>query len=142
MVKVLTIGTFDLPHPGHVKFLERCKKLGDELVVGVNQDEFVERYKGARPILNILERLAMVESYRVVDGVAMNPQNWIGDSVKELLLMAKPEILAIGSDWASKDYYSQIGVSQHDLDKMGIQLVYLPYTKGLSSSDIKKRLKA
>jgi hypothetical protein len=54
--------------------------------------------------------------------------------------MVKPDYVLIGSDWARKDYYKQMGFTQDWLDARGIGLIYIPYTKGISSTEIKKRI--
>ncbi len=140
MSKVLTVGTFDMPHSGHVKLFERCRKLADlvggEVVVGVNTDEFVEKYKGAKPVYSYAERYAIVASNKYVDRVIRND----AAILERMLINEKPTFLIIGSDWAKKDYYRQIGVSEDWLQKNGTMLIYVPYTEGVSSTQLKERL--
>lgn len=130
---LLTIGTFDVPHVGHASFLRKCEVFADRVIVGVNTDEFVARYKGQPPLYRTTERLALIAElgYPVVRNQSAG---------RELIEQIEPDVLAIGSDWARKDYYAQIDVDQDFLDSRGIALVYIPYTAGISSSSIKDRV--
>lgn len=132
-MKILTIGTFDIFHTGHLNLLLKCRKFGD-VIVGVNTDDFVAKFK-RKPVMNEVERSDFIKQL----GFETVYNNSNG---KDLILKIKPDVLAIGSDWASKDYYKQIGMTQDDLDNAGIMLLYIPYTKGLSTTELKKRLNA
>lgn len=135
-LRVYTGGTFDLLHAGHVSFLERCAKLG-EVIVSLNTDEFIEQYKGKPPIMTYSERKAVLAGLRAVSRVVPN----IGGADSKITVqMVKPDYLVIGSDWARKDYYSQMGFDQDWLDERGIILCYIPYTAGISTTQIKARL--
>lgn len=136
-LKIYTGGTFDLPHSGHVNFLKRCAELG-EVVVSLNTDDFIEAYKGKAPIMSYAERKAVLEEFISVAEVIPNEG---GADSKPAILSAQPDIIAIGSDWARKDYYTQMGFTQMWLDKHNISLIYIPYTEGISSTEIKRRLK-
>lgn len=131
---VLTIGTFDAVHAGHLNLLRRCSEYG-KVVVGVNTDEFVERYKGKPPLFSYAERAKLISLF----GYRVNRNDSAG---KELIDKVNPDILVIGSDWAKKDYYSQIGVDQDYLDKQDIQMLYIPYTRYISTSEIVRRARA
>lgn len=132
MTRVLTIGTFDTPHLGHAHFFLQCESFGD-LIVGINSDEFVEKYKGEKPLFSYQERRELIE--------LLGYETRINESAgKDLIYRVCPDILVIGSDWARKDYLKQIGMTQDELDERGITLVYVPYTKGISTTEIKKRI--
>jgi glycerol-3-phosphate cytidylyltransferase len=133
---VYTGGTFDLYHSGHANFLARCAELG-EVVVSLNTDEFIEAYKGKAPVISYAEREAVLLSCRSVSAVI---PNFGGADSKTAIEMASPDVIAIGSDWARRDYYSQMGFTQDWLDDRGISLIYIPYTAGISSTAIKARL--
>lgn len=102
-------------------------------MVGVNTDEFVLAYRGVPPLFSYDERRKLVEAlgYEVVP----NPS-----AGRETIAMVEPSVLAIGSDWARKDYYAQIDVDQDFLDSRGISMVYIPYTKGISATEIRSRV--
>ena len=133
-----TGGTFDLFHAGHVKFLERCSQISDEVMVSLNTDEFIEAYKGKPPVMTYQERLTTLAGCRYVDRVIPNVG---GADSKVAIDRVRPDIVAIGSDWARKDYYKQMQFDQDWLDERNISLIYIPYTRGISSTDIKRRLK-
>lgn len=133
---IYTGGTFDLFHRGHAQFLERCADLG-EVVVSLNTDEFIESYKGKPPIISYEDRKAVLEACVWVDAVIPNIG---GADSKPSILQVNPDIIAIGSDWAKKDYYKQMQFTQDWLDENDIMLLYIPYTEGISSTEIKRRL--
>jgi len=137
---VYTGGTFDLFHSGHVNLLRRCKEIAGDLgkcVVSLNTDDFIISYKSKAPVCTTLERKKVLESCRYVDEVIYNVG---GADSKIAIELVSPEYIVIGSDWAKKDYYSQMGFTQEWLDERGIGLVYVPYTNTISSTEIKKRL--
>lgn len=135
-LSVYTGGSFDLFHAGHVQFLKRCAELGS-VTVSLNTDEFIIAYKGKGLVMNYEERKSVLESCRYVDRVVPN----IGGADSRLAIdLVKPDLIVIGSDWARRDYYTQMGFTQDWLDERGIGLVYIPYTQGISSTDIKARL--
>jgi glycerol-3-phosphate cytidylyltransferase len=133
---VYTGGTFDLPHPGHYRLLERAADFG-EVVVALNTDEFIFKYKGKLPILSYTEREEILLACKWVDRVVPNVG---GDDSTISIEMVKPDYIIVGSDWARRDYYKQMGFTQDWLDERGIGLIYVPYTKGISSTEIKKRM--
>lgn len=140
MITLYTGGTFDLFHSGHVKFLSNCRSLVGEsgrVVVSLNTDDFVATYKGSPPICSFMERKEVLESVRYVDEVI---ENVGGADSKVAIVSVSPQVIAIGSDWALRDYCSQMGFTQVWLDEMQIKLVYLPYTDSISSSEIKRRM--
>jgi glycerol-3-phosphate cytidylyltransferase-like family protein len=87
--------------------------------------------------MNYEERKSVLLSCRFVDDVVPN----IGGADSCLAIdLVKPDLIVIGSDWARRDYYTQMGFTQDWLDERGIGLVYIPYTAGISSTEIKARL--
>jgi glycerol-3-phosphate cytidylyltransferase len=136
--RVYTGGTFDLFHKGHVNLLRQCKEIGDYVVVSLNTDEFIYRYKGEYPIISYEERKDVLLSCKYVDEVVPNID---GEDSKPTILSVNPKFIVIGSDWAKKDYYNQMNFTQHWLDENGLILIYVPYTENVSTTSIKKRLK-
>ena len=136
-LSVYTGGTFDLFHAGHVEFLRRCAELGS-VTVSLNEDEFIEKYKGKRPVISYQERKDVLLGCRWVDRVIPNVG---GVDSRIAIIFSNPDLVVIGSDWARKDYYAQMGFDQDWLDERGIGLVYIPYTQGFSSTAIKERLR-
>lgn len=138
---VYTGASFDLLHWGHIAFLKACKELAGEdgqVVVSLNTDEFIKAYKGKGLVMNYAERAAVLAGCKYVDSIIPNVG---GADSKPAIEYVKPDLIVIGSDWARKDYYSQMGFDQDWLDERGIGLAYIPYTQGISSTDIKSRLR-
>lgn len=139
MKKILyTGGTFDLFHAGHVNFLRHCKKIADEVIVSLNTDEFIHQYKGKSPVCDYKQRAIMLESCVYVDKVIKNTS---GADSKPSILSIGPNIIAIGSDWAKKDYYAQMQFTQDWLDQFDITLIYIPYTEKISTTLLKEKIK-
>lgn len=136
--KVYTGGTFDLFHRGHVNFLRQCKEIGDTVIVSLNTDEFIYRYKGEYPVVSYEDRKEVLLSCKYVDKVIPNSE---GEDSKPTILDVNPKFIVIGSDWAKKDYYKQMNFTQEWLDEHNYILIYIPYTENISTSLIKKKLK-
>jgi glycerol-3-phosphate cytidylyltransferase len=135
-----TGGTFDLFHAGHVKFLKQCKQIvGDDglVVVSLNTDEFIQSYKGRSPLVSYSDRKHVLEHCVYVDRVIANIG---GADSKPAIEMTNPDFVIIGSDWAKRDYYQQMGFTQEWLDERGIVLCYVPYTEGISTTELKRRI--
>lgn len=136
-LRVYTGGTFDLFHAGHVEFLKTCAELGDNVYVALNTDEFIAEYKGKPPVISYEDRKKVLLACKYVDFVIPNSD---GKDSRPTIESVAPHIVAIGSDWARKDYYKQMNFTQDWLDERGISLIYIPYTQGISSTEIKQRL--
>lgn len=128
MKRILTYGTFDLLHYGHIRLLKRAKELGDYLIVALSTDEF-NAIKGKTAYHNYETRKKMLEAIRYVD-LVIPENNWeqkIND-VKEY----KVDITVMGSDWAGSDKFDYL--------KEYCELVYLDRTEGISTTQIKRDL--
>ena len=126
MKRILTYGTFDLLHYGHIRLLQRAKALGDYLIVALSTDEFNE-IKGKKAYHNYETRKKMLEAVRYVD-LVIPEENWeqkIND-VKEY------HVDVMGSDWAGSDRFDYL--------KDYCEVVYLDRTEGVSTTKIKKDL--
>lgn len=137
---VYTGGTFDLLHPGHINFLYHCKKIAGDcgrVIVSLNTDEFIESYKRKKPVMSFDERKAVLLGLRWVDQVIPNVG---GADSKPAIEQVTPDFVVIGDDWAKKDYYAQMQFSQAWLDDNDITLLYVPYTQGISTTEIKRRI--
>lgn len=144
-MNVITIGTFDTPHYGHLNLLSYCKKIAGEgkVIVSVNTDEFIERFKGKRPVMSFSERMMFMSSIPGIDysfpnfGEEMAEQTI--DRVEQICDI-KLDLIVIGSDWHSKDYLAQLHTSWDWLRENKMGVCYIPYTEGISSTELKRRL--
>ena len=122
-----TTGVFDMFHIGHLNILKHAKEQCEYLIVGVSTDELVECYKHKRPIIPFAERFEIVKSIKYVDEVI--PQVTMDKlSAWEKLNF---DVLFHGSDWKNSEMYNNI-VEQ--LSKVGVDVVFLPHTEGISST--------
>lgn len=131
-------GTFDLFHTGHVELLEYCKQLSGngEVIISLNTDDFITRYKGKPPLMSFKEREDVLLSTRYVDKVI---PNYGGEDSKPSILEIQPDIIVIGMDWLEKDYCKQMGFTPEWLSEHRISLCYVPRTRGISTTRIKER---
>jgi glycerol-3-phosphate cytidylyltransferase len=120
---VLTYGTFDIFHIGHVRLLQRARQLGDRLIVGCSTDEF-NAGKGKKAIFPYEHRRAILESCRHVDEV-IPETSW--DQKAEDVRRHGVDVFAMGDDWAGK----------FDFLQDQVQVVYLPRTEGISTTEVK-----
>jgi glycerol-3-phosphate cytidylyltransferase len=140
-VIVYTGGTFDLIHPGHIHLLSRCyeiahenQMLPGEVVVALNTDEFVESYKGHRPVMPYEDRAAVLRAIWCVDRVIPNTG---GADSKPAIESINPDVIVIGEDWLTRDYHAQMGFNQEWLDERGIHIEYVPLLAGRSSTRLR-----
>lgn len=128
MRRVLTYGTFDLLHYGHIELLRRAKALGDYLIVAVSTDEF-NAGKGKKSYHDFETRKKMLEAVRYVD-LVIPEETWEQkiDDVKDY----KVDVVVMGSDWADSDKFDYL--------KEYCELVFLPRTEGISTTKIKRDL--
>ena len=132
MIIGYTTGVFDLFHVGHLNLLKNAKSLCDKLVVGVSTDELVQ-YKGKRPFIPFEDRLEIVRSIRYVDAAV--PQ-YDMDKLAEFKKLGA-SVLFVGDDWYGTEKWEKY---EGELKAEGIQVVYFPYTKGVSSTKINEAL--
>ena len=130
---VFTNGVFDILHPGHVRYLQAARALGDVLIVGLNADESVRRNKGpGRPINPEQERAEMLAALECVDAVVIFHED-IPDAIIRLV---QPDILVKGADWAA----DQI-VGRDIVEARGGQVVRMPVEEGFSTTALLERIK-
>lgn len=98
-MRIITFGTFDILHFGHIRILERARAMGDYLIVGVSSDALNEKKKGRKPVYSEFERLAMIKALRCVDDVFLEESL---EQKREYILSNKADMLVMGDDWAGK----------------------------------------
>ena len=124
---VITFGTFDLLHIGHINILERASKLGNKLIVGISTDELNSRKKDKLPVYNQEERLKIIASLRFVDQVFFEESL---EKKREYILAHNADILTMGDDWKGRfDEFNDV-----------CQVIYFPRTENISTTDIIKNI--
>ena len=136
-MKIYTGGTFDCFHLGHVEFLRRCDELG-EVTVALNTDDFIKRFKGKPPVMNYIERREVLKACRYVSRVVTNQR---GENSGPTIEAIYPDFIVVGTDWLSKNYLEQLGIDEEFLWEFGIGLVFIPYTRDISTTEIIRRIK-
>lgn len=127
MKRVITYGTFDLLHYGHINLLRRAKSLGDYLIVALSTDEFNSLKKGKKTYFTYEERKMLLEAIRYVD-LVIPEENWEQKTTDVDLY--KADIFVMGDDWKGK----------FDFLKDQCEVVYLPRTPEISTTKIKSDL--
>jgi len=127
-----TTGVFDLFHVGHLKLLKKAKSICDKLIVGVTTDELVN-YKLKKAIIPFEERSEIVASIKWVDTVIPQENMNKFDMWKKL----KFDIIFVGDDWYNTDKWEEF---ENQFNKVGVKIIYFPYTKGTSSTLINEIL--
>ncbi len=129
-----TTGVFDLFHIGHLNILKRAKELCEYLIVGVSTDENVQKYKNKTPVIPYEERAAIVAAIKYVDKVVPQ-ENMDKLSAWEELHF---DVLFHGDDWKGSSMYDDV---EKKLKMVGCDLVFLPHTDGISSTQIVSKIK-
>jgi len=130
---VFTNGCFDLLHPGHVRYLEDAKALGDVLIIGLNADESISRLKGAsRPINPLKDRAHMLMGLKAVDLVVSFEE----DTPLNLIQTLLPDVLVKGGDYLPDDIVGAKEVREH-----GGEVIVVPFLDGYSSTNLINRIK-
>ena len=126
MTKVITYGTYDLLHQGHVRLLERAKGLGDYLIVGVTSDDYDKTRGKINASQSLMERVEAVKALGIADEIIV--EEYEGQKIDDIQRHGV-DVFTVGSDWEGKfDYLSEY-----------CKVVYLPRTEGVSSSEIRAK---
>lgn len=128
MRRILTYGTFDLLHNGHIRLLKRAKKEGDYLIVALSTDEF-NKVKGKKSYYNYDKRKEMLEAVRYVDLVI--PENTWEQKPNDVIKYEVDEVV-MGSDWKDSDRFEYL--------KEYCDVIYLDRTEGISTTKVKDDL--
>ena len=131
-ITVYTSGAYDLFHFGHLNILLKAKKLGNYLIVGVSTDALIAKYKNIKPIICYKDRVAIINQLKCVDKVIKQDKFFDVKQLKSYNI----DIIVLGSDWKGKSFPEL----EKCLKKLNIKMVYVPYTKRLSTSRIKKKI--
>ena len=129
MRKVITYGTFDLLHYGHINLLKNAKQLGDYLIVCLSTDEFNEKEKGKKSYFPYAQRKLLLEAIRYVD-LVVPEQSW--DQKRFDIHEYSIDVFVMGDDWKGEFDF---------LREEGVEVVYLPRTPEISSTQIREELR-
>ncbi len=128
---VFTNGCYDLLHPGHIRLLESARSLGDVLVLALNTDASVRRYKGpARPLIAEGERGEMASYLAAVDAVTFFDE----DTPRELIAAVLPDVLVKGADW------SHFVAGREEVEAAGGEVRLIPLEPGYSTTNVEKEI--
>jgi len=127
-----TQGCFDMFHVGHLNLLIRARERCDYLIVGVNSDELMESYKHKAPVICQENRKRIVENIKAVD------EAHIVDTLDKLeILKSIPfDAIFIGDDWKGSQRWTE---TRESLNKLGVDVVFLPYTQNVSSTQLREQ---
>lgn len=128
-----TTGVFDLFHVGHLNILRNAKQQCDYLIVGISTDELVMSYKHKWPVIPLIERMSIVESIKYVDKVIQQTQ------LDKFLAWEhlRFDVMFHGDDWKGSSLYNEV---EKKFNQIGVEVVYFPYTQGVSSTMVKQKI--
>lgn len=131
-----TCGVFDLFHTGHLNLLERCKEMCHVLIVGVCDDEYVRKIKNKEPVIEESDRVRILNALKCVDRAELVDIETTNDK-----MIAQErfgfDVLFSGDDWKGSERYLR---TEEQFAKIGVKIEYLPYTQGVSTTEIKKKM--
>jgi glycerol-3-phosphate cytidylyltransferase len=125
-----TTGVFDLFHVGHLNILKKAKEQCEHLIVGVSTDELVMEYKNKQPVISHADRMAIVEGIKYVDQV-------IPQTNRDKYLAWEHlhfDVMFVGDDWKGNALFDEV---ERKFKQEGVDIVYFPYTKGVSSTALR-----
>ena len=128
-----TKGVFDMFHIGHLNILRRAKEQCEYLIVGVSTDELVKEYKNKTPIIPFEERAEIVQSIDCVDEVVAQENRDKFWAWKKIGF----DVMFVGDDWKGKPLFVEV---EEEFKKVGVDVVYFPYTKDTSSTILREKL--
>ncbi|WP_024861949.1 adenylyltransferase/cytidyltransferase family protein [Ruminococcus flavefaciens] len=132
-----TCGVFDLFHVGHLNLLERCKEMCDILIVGVCDDDYVHDIKNKEPMIPDTDRVRILNALKCVDKAELVD---IATTDDKMLAYERFhfDVLFSGDDWKGSERYLR---TEKQFETVGAKIEYLPYTKGVSTTELKNKMK-
>ncbi|MFS0764127.1 MULTISPECIES: adenylyltransferase/cytidyltransferase family protein [Peribacillus] len=129
-----TTGVFDLFHVGHLNILKKAKENCEYLIVGVSTDELVMEYKSQQPVIPHNERMEIIAGIKYVDKV-VSQTNRDKFTAWESLQFNR---MFVGDDWKGDPLFNELEMK---FKQVGVDIIYFPYTKGVSTSIVKEKIK-
>jgi len=137
MIKGYTAGVFDMFHIGHLNVIRNAKKQCDYLIVGVSTDEVVRENKHKNTVIPYSDRAAIVKAIKYVDEVIPQESYDIEGKIR-VAKEKKIDVMFVGSDWKGTEKWNAI---ERELAEIGVKVVYLPHTDGISSTILREKVK-
>lgn len=131
-----TTGVFDMFHVGHLNLLERCKEQCAYLIVAVCDDDYVRTVKKKEPIINLQDRVRILSALKCVDEVVVINSEEVEDKMLPLKKY-RFDVLFSGDDWKGTERYNK---TEEQFKTMNASIEYLPYTQGISTTQISERI--
>lgn len=132
-----TAGVFDLFHVGHLNLFERCKEYCDYLIVGVCNDDYVLNVKNKQSVIPEVDRLRIVNALKCVDKAVLIDIETTNDKMVALKKF-EFDVLFSGDDWKGSERYKK---TEEQFKPLGVAIEYLPYTDGVSTTQIREKIK-
>ena len=132
-----TCGVFDMFHVGHLNLLEKCKSMCDYLIVGVCNDDYVRNIKHKEPVYSEQDRVRIIEALKVVDRAELVTIEETNDKIPAIEKFHF-DVLFSGDDWKGSERYQK---TEEQFKKYGAFIEYFPYTQGISTTQIKEKIK-
>lgn len=129
-----TTGVFDMFHVGHLNILEKAKEQCEVLIVGVTTDDLCVRRKNKCPVIDEVSRIKIVSAIKYVDKVVKQTDMDKLSAVKKI----NADVVFVGSDWQNTKEWNQY---EKEFNSIGVDVVYLPHTDGISSTLLREKLK-
>jgi len=131
--RVFVPGAWDLFHAGHVRLLQKAKEIASMIIVGVDTDNSIKKRKGKPPIIAFKNRQIVLKACSGVDKIVNNKSGSLDVNQLNTLNI---EVVVLADCWLNKNL-----VGKKEVEEAGIKIQYFPYTKGISSTKIKKKIK-
>ena len=131
-----TAGVYDMFHVGHLNVIKNAKSLCDYLIVGVSSDEVVIKNKNKVPVIPYEERKQIVDAIRYVDKAVIQNSYSIERKIETAQELGI-DVMFVGDDWKNTDKWNKI---EEELNKIGVDVVYLPHTDGISSTMLREKI--
>ncbi len=134
---ILMIGVFDLFHRGHIELIKNTRAYGNNIIVVINGDQLVMDYKNKKPNFSENDRAAILKEIKGVSEVVISNDY----DAKPWIEKYQIDAIVHGDDWQGEGYLQQIRVTQEYVDERGIEMIYLPYYQGTSTSQLVQQIR-
>jgi len=131
-----TAGVYDMFHVGHLNIIRRAKQFCEILIVGVSTDDVVLKNKNKKPIISFGDRVQIIEALRYVDKV-IPQESYSIEGKLDIVKKNNIDVMFVGSDWQGTEKWREL---EKELAKIDCEVIYLPYTEGISSTILRDQI--